>query len=80
MARHKHDTHTTDGYSNSKTWRPSGWINPNGPELPETLKVREKGQMAHNFILSVLAGAWLFEVHMDPPFFRTKEGPAYRDF
>ena len=31
-------------------------INPNGPELPETLKVRGKGQMARTSLFSVLAG------------------------
>ena len=34
--------------------------------------------MARTSIVSFLAGTWLFEVHMDPPFCLTEEGPAYR--
>ena len=31
-------------------------LNPNGPELPETLKVRGEGQMARTSIVFFLAG------------------------
>ena len=34
--------------------------------------------MARTFIFSFLTGTRLFGVHINPPFCRTEEGPAYR--
>ena len=42
-----------------QTWenvQPDMGLNPNGPELLETLKVRGEGQMARTSIFSFLAG------------------------
>ena len=45
-----------------------GFVNPNGPELPETLKVRGEGQMARNYIFSYLTGPKAIWTPFGPPF------------
>ena len=45
-----------------------GFVNPNGPELPETLKVQEEGQMARTYIFFYLTGPTAISAPYGPPF------------